>query len=71
MSAPLLTASRHRIRLKIALQNYRRKGGLQMSENQYNAPAMELVEFGKEDAVCTASTVEGGSGEDGQIPGGL
>lgn len=42
-----------------------------MSENQYDAPAMELVEFGKVDAVCTASTVEGGSGEDGQIPGGL
>lgn len=27
-----------------------------MSENQYDAPAMEVVEFGKEDAVCTAST---------------
>ena len=27
-----------------------------MSENQYNAPAMEVVEFGKEDAVCTASS---------------
>lgn len=26
-----------------------------MSENQYDAPAMEVVEFGKEDAVCTAS----------------
>lgn len=26
-----------------------------MSENQYNAPAMEVVEFGKEDAVCTLS----------------
>ena len=26
-----------------------------MSENQYNAPAMEVVEFGKEDAVCTTS----------------
>ena len=37
-----------------------------MSENQYNAPAMEVVEFGKEDAVCTASL-----GEDGQIEEGL
>ena len=54
MSAPLLTASRHRIRLKIALQNYRRKGGPQMSENQYDAPAMEVVEFDKEDAICTS-----------------
>lgn len=75
MSAPLLTASRHRIRLKIALQNYRRKGGLQMSENQYDAPAMEVVEFGKEDIVCIASPGveggEGGSGEPGQIPGGM
>ena len=26
-----------------------------MPENQYNAPAMEVVEFGKEDAVCTFS----------------
>lgn len=26
-----------------------------MSENQYDAPAMEVVEFGKEDAVCTYS----------------
>lgn len=51
MSAPLLTASRHRIRLKIALQKYRRKGGLQMSENQYDAPAMEVVEFDKEDII--------------------
>lgn len=55
MSDPLLTASRHKIRLKIALQNYRRKGGLQMSENQYDAPAMEVVEFGKEDIVCITS----------------
>lgn len=67
MSAPLLTASRHRIRLKIALQNYRRKGGLKMSENQYDAPAMEVIEFGKEDAVCTAS---GPIIEDGQITDG-
>ena len=67
MSAPLLTASRHRIRLKITLQDYRRKGSLQMSENQYNAPAMEVVEFGKEDAVCTASgpVVEGGEIDSG------
>lgn len=26
-----------------------------MPKNQYNSPAMEVVEFGKEDAVCTAS----------------
>ena len=26
-----------------------------MPKNQYNAPAMEVVEFGKEDAVCTFS----------------
>lgn len=31
-----------------------------MSENQYNAPAMEVVEFGKEDAVCTASPDDSG-----------
>lgn len=24
-----------------------------MSENQYDAPAMEVVEFGKDDAICT------------------
>lgn len=60
MSAPLLTASRHRIRLKIALQNYRRKGGLQMSENQYDAPAMEVVEFGNEDII----TESGGQGDE-------
>lgn len=23
-----------------------------MSENQYNAPAMEVVEYGKEDIIC-------------------
>lgn len=34
-----------------------------MSENQYDAPAMEVVEFDKEDAVCTASSIV----EDGQI----
>ena len=27
-----------------------------MSKNQYNAPAMEVVEFGKADIVCTASS---------------
>ena len=27
-----------------------------MSENQYDAPAMEVVEFGKDDASCTVST---------------
>ena len=26
-----------------------------MSKNQYNAPAMEVVEFGKEDMVCDLS----------------
>ena len=55
MSDPLLTASHHRMRLKIALQNYRRKEGLQMSENQYDAPAMEVVEFGKDDVTCNES----------------
>ena len=25
-----------------------------MPKNQYNAPAMEVVEFGKEDAICTS-----------------
>lgn len=65
MSAPfLLTASHHRIRLLIALQDYKRKGGLQMSKNQYDAPAMEVVEFGKEDIVCVIS------GYDVVTPGG-
>lgn len=32
-----------------------------MPKNQYNAPAMEVVEFGKEDIIT----------EPGQIPGGL
>lgn len=27
-----------------------------MSENQYDAPAMEVIELGKEDAICTNST---------------
>lgn len=31
-----------------------------MSKNQYNAPAVEVVEFGKEDAVCTFSEVNTG-----------
>lgn len=39
----------------IELQRHGREGGLKMSENQYDAPAMEIVEFGKEDAVCTTS----------------
>lgn len=39
-----------------------------MSENQYDAPAMEVVEFGKEDAVCTAS---GPIIEDGQVTEGF
>lgn len=26
-----------------------------MSENQYDAPAMEVIELGKEDAICTNS----------------
>lgn len=38
-----------------------------MSENQYNAPAMEVVEFGKADIVCITS---GPVKEDGQIPEG-
>ena len=38
-----------------------------MSENQYNAPAMELVEFGKEDIVCIIS---GGIGKDQTEDGG-
>lgn len=39
-----------------------------MSENQYDAPAMEVVEFDKEDAVCTAS---GPVVEDGEINAGF
>lgn len=43
-----------------------------MSENQYNAPAMEVVEFGKEDIVCIASpSVKPGGGEDGEIDAGF
>lgn len=36
-----------------------------MSENQYDAPAMEVVEFGKEDIVCDLSRFDviGGGGE--------
>ena len=37
-----------------------------MSKNQYNAPAMGVVEFGKEDDVCTTSWVV--SGSDGTPP---
>lgn len=41
-----------------------------MSKNQYNAPVMEVVEFGKEDAVCTASSPVPPPIEEGQIPEG-
>lgn len=51
-----------------------------MSKNQYDAPAMEVVEFGKEDNICTLSrydvitpggdNVGGGSIESGgDLPG--
>lgn len=35
-----------------------------MSENQYDAPAMEVVEFGKDDAICTGPSEDpsGGAG---------
>ena len=36
-----------------------------MSKNQYNAPAMEVVQFGKENIVCTVS----GWTPDGTKPG--
>ena len=39
-----------------------------MSENQYDAPAMEVVEFGKEDIVCTASAPVT---ENGQVDSGF
>ena len=35
-----------------------------MSENQYDAPAMEVVEFGKDDAICYTSDDFGGSWEE-------
>ena len=38
-----------------------------MSENQYNAPAMEVVEFGKEDVICTSGPVK----EPGQVTEGF
>ena len=60
ISPPLSIASRHRVRLKIALRNYRRKGGLQMSENQYDAPAMEVVEFGNEDIITESGQIDEG-----------
>ena len=47
-----------------------------MSKNQYNAPAIEVVEFGKEDMVCDLSrfdvtTPGGGNAGGGPIePGG-
>lgn len=62
--------------MKKALQDYKRKGGLQVSKNQYNAPAIEVVEFGKEDMVCDLSrfdvtTPGGGNAGGGPIePGG-
>ena len=67
----MLTAS-HRIRLKAVLQDYKRKEATQMSRNQYNAPAMEVVEFGKEDIVCVISGwgVGGKPGEPGSVGGG-
>ena len=33
-----------------------------MSENQYDAPAMEVVEFGKDDAICTVLIPSDGLG---------
>lgn len=36
-----------------------------MSENQYNAPAMEVVEFGKEDIVCITSGLDIDQNENG------
>lgn len=36
-----------------------------MSENQYDAPAMEVVEFGKEDAICTNSGIQIDQNENG------
>lgn len=39
-----------------------------MPLNQYNAPAMEVVEFGKEDIVCVISNVQTG-GWDGSSSG--
>ena len=46
-----------------------------MSKNQYNAPAIEVVEFGKEDNVCTFSGYEvitpgGGNAGGGSIDSG-
>lgn len=45
-----------------------------MSKNQYDAPAMEVVEFGKEDIVCvisgTSTTDWTGGGVDGPGFGG-
>ena len=49
-----------------------RKGATWVSKNQYNAPAMEVVEFGKEDIVCVISGwgVNGKPGEPGNAGGG-
>ena len=46
-----------------------------MSKNQYNAPAIEVVEFGKEDMVCDLSrfdviTPGGGNAGGGSIDSG-
>lgn len=38
---------------EIEFQRHGRKGSLKMPENQYDAPAMEVIELGKEDAICT------------------
>ena len=48
----------------IELQRHGRKGGLKMSENQYDAPAMEVVEFGSEDIIA-CSGIDFGPGPDG------
>lgn len=40
-----------------------------MSKNQYNAPAMEVVEFGKEDMVCDISGVHTTDPSGGTVEG--
>ena len=60
MSPALADCQSSSNKMKIALRDYKRKGGLQMSENQYDAPAMEVVEFGNEDII----TESGGQGEE-------
>lgn len=44
----------------VELQRHGRKGGLQMSENQYDAPAMEVVEFGNEDIITESGQIDEG-----------